>query len=120
MSYVCDGCGKRLVKGDLRYSVKIDVRAAYDTLEVGLIDLVRNHEQEIRELMKSLEAKSQKEVEESVYKNIELDLCPSCQRAFIRQPLRFHPEQAPSKDEVFDIDELLRSLGYGGGPDGED
>jgi hypothetical protein len=119
MSYVCDGCGKRLKKGDLRYRVKIDVRAAYDTLEVGLIDLVRNHEEEIRQILESLESAAQQEVEDSIYKNIELDLCPSCQKAYIRQPLRFHPEQAPSGDEPFDIDSLLRSLGYGEGEEGD-
>lgn len=120
MSYVCDGCGKKLKKGVLRYTVKIDVRAAYDTLEVGLIDLVRNHEEEIRQILESLETAAQQEVEDSIYKLIELDLCPSCQKAFIRQPLRFHPEQAPSGEGALDIDALLRSLGYGEGEEGGD
>ncbi len=37
----CDGCGKEMKQGDLRYTVKIDVRAAYDQLEITLLDLVR-------------------------------------------------------------------------------
>src|SRR3990172_9107287 len=119
MSYVCDGCGKKLKKGALRYTVKIDVRAAYDTLEIGLVDLIQDHEEEMRRILQTLDTETQQEVEDSIYKNLELDLCPSCQKAFIRQPLRFHPEQAPATDEAFDIDALLRSLGYGEGDDGE-
>jgi len=52
------------------------------------------------------------------YKKLELDLCPACQRIFVREPLRFHPEQAAEPPEI-DIDAFLRSLGYGGGKDAE-
>jgi hypothetical protein len=108
----CDGCGVLLKKHGLRYTVKIDVRAAYDELEIGLADLVRDHDQEIRELIDQLSGKDPREVEETVYKLITLDLCPRCQRAFIRDPLHFHPERA-LPDASIDIDGFLRSLGYG-------
>ena len=42
ITYTCDGCGKHLSEHDLRYAVKIEVRAAYDELEIGLADLVRD------------------------------------------------------------------------------
>jgi hypothetical protein len=113
VSYHCDGCGKDLPKNALRYTVAIDVRAAYDKLEVGLADLVRDHRPEILALIERLKSKSPEELEESVYKSIKLDLCPSCQRAFIRSPLRFHPEQGTTEGEI-DIDAFLRSLGLGG------
>lgn len=56
-----------------------------------------------------------------MYTNIRLDLCPACQRAFIRSPLRFHPEQAaPINPETdIDIDAFLRSLGLGASTEGE-
>lgn len=111
--YRCDGCGKGLKKHELRYTVKIDVRAAYDELEIGLADLVKDHDAEIRALLEQLSHRDPKEVEETVYKLIRLDLCPSCQKAFIRSPLRFHQEQG-GVDEELNIDEFLRSLGYGG------
>ena len=114
ITYTCDGCGRPLEKGSLRYRVKIDVRAAYDTLEIGLADLIRDHEAELAELLEKLKHKDPKEIEETVYKRIELDLCPTCQKAFIRDPLLFHPEQG-IPDEEFNIDDLLRSLGYGNG-----
>jgi len=110
--YRCDGCGAELPHTALRYTVNIDVRAAYDVLEVTLLDLVRDHRAEMIELIERLKHKDPREIEETVYKNIKLDLCPSCQRAFIRAPLRFHPEQGERETEI-DIDAFLRSLGIG-------
>lgn len=114
----CDGCGRELKKHQLRYTVKIDVRAAYDQLEIGLGDLIRDYRQEMIALIEKMRNKTPQEIEESVYKGLTLDLCPSCQRAFIRGPLRFHPEQSP-QDEPIDIDGFLRSLGYGGDKDSD-
>ena len=112
ITYTCDGCGKELPKDTLRYTVEVHVRAAYDTLEVTLADLVRNHRKEIVALIERMKRKTPKEIEETVYKNIKLDLCPSCQRAFLRSPLRFHPEQGAPESDI-DIDAFLRSMGYG-------
>ena len=106
----CDGCGKEMKKGALRYSVKIDVRAAYDQLEVSLADLVRDHRAEILALIERMKHKDPKEIEETVYKNFAFDLCPSCQRAYIKEPLRFHPEMGSVESDI-DIDSFLRSLG---------
>lgn len=118
ITYTCDGCGKILQKNALRYTVKIDVQAAYDKLEIGLLDLVRSHREEMLQLIESLKNKSPDEIEETVYKSIRLDLCPACQRAFIRDPLRFHPEQTVPDD--IDIDQFLRSLGYGRSSEGDE
>ncbi len=114
----CDGCGKEMRKGDLRYTVKIDVRAAYDEMEIHLADLVRDHRAEILSLIERLKDKDPTELEESVYKSFTLDLCPLCQRAYLRDPLRFHPEMGETDAEI-DIDGFLRSLGVNrtGGPE---
>lgn len=108
----CDGCSKELPKGALRYSVSIDVRAAYDGMEVGLAELIRDHRAELVALIEKLRDVDAKEIEETVYKLVKFDLCPSCQKAYIKDPLRFHPEQAPDSSEL-NIDTFLRSLGYG-------
>ena len=115
VEYRCDGCGRLLPQGALRYRVSIDVRAAYDQIEVGLMELVQDHRSEMLRLIAQLKDKAPAEIEETVYKLIKLDLCPSCQRAYIRDPLRFHPEQGPAENDAVDIDTFLRSLGYGGG-----
>lgn len=106
----CDGCGSEMLKGILRYRVKIDVRAAYDELEISLADLIRDHRAEMLALIEKLRDRDPREIEETVYKGFTLDLCPNCQRAYIKNPLRFHPEQAGPPSEI-DIDSFLRSLG---------
>lgn len=114
-SYTCDGCRKELPPGTLRYTVKIDVRAAYEELHFGLAELVRDHRRELIDLIKKLEREAEKtpaEIEETIYKALHLDLCPACQRAYIKDPLHFHPEQGESESDI-DIDSFLRSLGYG-------
>ena len=120
--YRCDGCGRKLAKRDLRYTVSIDVKAAYDEVEIHLHDLVRDHRSELEALLQRLNEKATTDLEASVYKKLELDLCPSCQRAYIREPLRFHPERSDPHAETTNVDEFLRSLGYGGPrtPDEED
>lgn len=110
--YRCDGCGRELPGNALRYTVKIDVQAAYDTLEVGLAELVHDHRAELLELIEKMRDLPPQKIEETVYKGLKLDLCPSCQRAFIANPLRFHPEGA-RESAPLDIDGFLRSLGYG-------
>lgn len=110
--YQCDGCGRELRKGQLRYNVNIDVKAAYDTMEVTLADLLRDHRDELKALIEKMEGDGTDAVEESVYKGFHLHLCPACQRAYIKGPLRFHPEQADESAPV-DIDAFLKSLGLG-------
>ena len=112
LTYTCDGCGWKLEKHALRYSIKIETRAAYDDLEIGLTELVQDHRQEMIKLIEQMKHKDPKAIEESIYKAMQLDLCPACHRAYIQSPLHFHPEQG-ADDASFDIDDFLRSLGYG-------
>jgi len=110
--YKCDGCGKELAENDLRYKVKIDVRAAYHETRIGLADLVRDHREEMLRLIKQMEQQEAAKLEEQVWKEMELDLCPGCQKAYITSPLHFHPEQGAAAASV-DIDAFLKSLGFG-------
>ncbi len=110
--YQCDGCGVSIVRKALRYQVSIDVRAAYDTLEVSLWDLVRDHRGELEALVGALDETDATHLEEQVYKKMVLDLCPECQRKFVQSPLRFGAESATGGPPA-DIDTFLRSLGYG-------
>ena len=114
ISYHCDGCGREIPQNALRYTVRIDVRAVYEEQEVGLMELIRDHREEILRLIKEMARKSPEDIEESIYKGLKLDLCPSCQRVYVRAPLCFHPEGEAPAEEI-DIDGFLRSLGYGGG-----
>lgn len=111
-TYRCDGCGVEIPKGNLRYTLSIDVRAAYDKQEIGLTELMRDHRAELASLIESMNDKSSEELEESVYKAFKYDLCPSCQRTYIRNPLAFFAQRG-SGEAAFDVDTFLRSLGFG-------
>lgn len=115
IQYRCDGCDREIPHGSLRYTVTIDVRAAYDEAEIGLLELVQDHRAEMLALIEKLKGKTSKELEETVYKGLKLDLCSRCQRAFIADPIHFHPEHG-EREAAVDIDGFLRSLGYGVGP----
>ena len=118
LKYQCDGCGREIPESALRYTVTIDVRAAYDEIEVRLADLIRDHRREILDLLEQLRHCNAGELEEQVYKKIKLDLCPTCQKAFIAAPLQFSPGQ-PARDMEIDVDRFLRSLGFGETPNEE-
>jgi len=108
--YTCDGCGATIEQDGLRYVVKIDARAAYGPLEIRLADLMRDHEAELRALVEQMKDRDPAEIEDEIYKLFGFDLCPSCYRAYIRGPLRFHPEREPAEPPLFDVDAFLRGL----------
>lgn len=110
VTYTCDGCGKEIPKKALRYKVKIDIRAAYDTLEITLADLLRDHEAELRALIEKLEKADPQRIQDEIFKILHLDLCPACYRSYIKDPLRFRVEAAAEEESEFDVDEFLRKL----------
>jgi hypothetical protein len=85
----CDLCGEELLKeSEVRYEVKIEVRAAYDPLRITDADLAKDFRQEIARVLQQLEGLSLAEAQNQVYRLFEFDLCPACQRAYIQNPLR--------------------------------
>jgi len=110
VTYTCDGCGKEIPQKALRYKMKIDIRAAYDTLEIKLADLLRDHEAEIRALIERMEDMDPQKLEDNICKVFRFDLCPDCYRSYISDPLRFHPEAAIRDESDFDVDAFLRRL----------
>lgn len=84
----CDRCGKGLlIDSDVRYVVTIEVKAAYDPMEITKDDLKRDFEAEMRRLLSQMEKISEEEAQEQVYKKFTFDLCPACQKKFVRNPL---------------------------------
>ena len=93
----CDRCGKELLKdSEARYEVKIEVKAAYDPLNVTDRDLEKDFRQEIAKVLQQLENLSLAEAQDQVYRLFEFDLCPACQRAYIRNPLRSDDDEVRS------------------------
>ncbi|MDQ7781200.1 MAG: hypothetical protein RDV41_16015 [Planctomycetota bacterium] len=84
----CDICGNGLLlDAPVRYEVKIEVKAAYDPMELSEDDLRRDFKAEIAALLKKLANRSATEMNDEVYKLIEFDLCMTCQKKYIKNPL---------------------------------
>ncbi len=85
---VCDRCGETLLlDSDVRYRVKIEVFAAYDPLEISKNDLQQNIEGKMEKLIRQMEKMDPEELQDQVHRSFEYDLCPDCQRDFLRDPL---------------------------------
>ena len=83
----CDRCGRGLLlDAPVRYEVKIEVKAAYDPLEMTEEDLA-NAEEELKKVLAQLRDYSAKEAQDEVYRAFAFDLCATCQREFLSAPL---------------------------------
>lgn len=86
----CDRCGETLLlDSSVRYLAKIDVRAAYDPMEITSSDISLDLNAEIARLLEQVQGLSTEQLEDSVHYHAEMDLCPHCQRAllaFLRPP----------------------------------
>ena len=87
MGRYCRRCGRELHEGDLRYEVRVEVKAGVDPLVVNPGDLAEDHAARIRELLQSCEGRSEEDLMRDVYVEFFFDLCPACQREYIKDPL---------------------------------
>ena len=110
--YCCDRCGARIEANELRYMLKMNIFAAYDTLKIEHSDLKKDYEDEIRKLIEKMEQMDPKELEEDVFKKLKFDLCRRCHRAFLKSPLGGEPADTESVSELppFDVDDFLRQI----------
>ena len=80
----CDSCGRELGRdSEVRYEVRIEVKAAYDPLEISAEDLEKDYRTEIAKLLRQLEGLSTTEAQNQVYRVFNFDLCLACQRRYI-------------------------------------
>lgn len=80
----CDGCGGELLTdSEVRYEVRIEVKAAYDPLEISAEDLEKDYRAEIAQVLRQLEGLSVTEAQNQVYRAFDFDLCPACQRRYL-------------------------------------
>jgi hypothetical protein len=83
----CDRCGQGLLlDAPVRYEVKIEVKSAYDPLELSAEDLA-NARAELERLVERLRDYSAGRAQDEVYREFRFDLCATCQRAFLAAPL---------------------------------
>ena len=84
----CDLCGKPLlVDSEVRYELRMEIKAAYDPLVLRDEDLQKDYGTEIARVLRQLEGLSSVEAQNEVYRVFEFDLCRACQRRFVQNPL---------------------------------
>jgi len=84
---ICDRCGQPLTAGEVRYIAQIRVFAAYDPLEITFDDLKRDYGKELQQVVEQCRSMSEDELLRSVYVEFHYDLCPACQKEYIKDPL---------------------------------
>lgn len=84
--YTCDLCGRSLRKKDVIYELNINVHAIYQPLQIDLVDMLKDHMDEIRRLIEELKDKDPQELQDQVYKTFKFHLCPVCQQKYIKNP----------------------------------
>jgi hypothetical protein len=83
----CDLCKQELLaKSEVRYEVRIEVKAAHDPLDLDAA-APPDYRTEIAKLLRQLERLSDEEIEKRVYRTFAFDLCSACQRRYIDNPL---------------------------------
>ena len=87
VTHICDRCGRPIEKGQLRYTVRIEVFAAADPLEITLDDLLRDTRREMDEALEECEKLTEEELMRDVYVQFQFDLCPSCQKSYVTDPM---------------------------------
>ena len=95
LHFTCDLCGKEMLnQEDSRYVVKIEVFAAHDPREITEADLDEDHMEAVSQLLHEMENNvADPDLEAPSYKKFRYDLCPECQKKFLRDPLNKEQEQ---------------------------
>jgi len=84
---ICDRCGNGLLlDAPVRYEVRIEVKSAYDPLELTTEDLA-NAAAGLKNAIESAKNLSAEEAQDEVYREFRFDLCRTCQKAFLKAPL---------------------------------
>lgn len=67
--------------------VEILVYAAYDPMEITREDLAGDLRGQMKELIKRLENRDPKELEDEVARHLRFNLCPPCQKKYLQNPV---------------------------------
>ena len=83
----CDRCDRGLLlDAPVRYEVSIEVKSAYDPLELMEEDLI-DAEAEMKRLLEKLKTVSPEAAQDEVYRKFRFDLCATCQKGYLKDPL---------------------------------
>ncbi len=86
--FSCDWCGKEMAPdSDRHFIVKMEIYAAHDPAELTEDDLDDDHLESLGELLQQIEDGDEDDDLPPAYTQIRLDLCPSCHKRFLKDPL---------------------------------
>ena len=86
--YTCDRCKCAIdAENDLRYIVRLEVRAAMDCGHEGDDEGDRDYLLELDEVLERAEDDSSDLVADDIYQQMRFDLCCECYRKFIKRPV---------------------------------
>ena len=81
-------CQKPLADDDgSRFIVKIEVYAAAGQLTFTRDQIERDSSREMRDLIDAMNRADPNDIEDQTYRRFQLDLCATCQRKYIADPL---------------------------------
>ena len=85
LHFTCDLCGQPL--GDERYTVRIDVRPAFDPDHLEEGDLDADHLDKIAATIEQMESTGDFELSDCGVKNFRYDLCAHCRDRYAKDPV---------------------------------
>ena len=87
----CDRCGNGLLlDAPVRYEVRIEVKSAYDPLELTNEDLAKAGD-ELHRTLDQLKNVTADQAQDEVYREFRFDLCATCQAQYLKSPLGPRP-----------------------------
>jgi uncharacterized lipoprotein len=88
IQFECDKCGRSLAANDPnRFIIRIEAFAAAGTIEMTNEELQRDPTEDIRSVLEELKQADADEIEDQTYRSMRFDLCATCHRTFLNQPL---------------------------------
>ncbi|NLX58774.1 MAG: hypothetical protein GXY74_06765 [Phycisphaerae bacterium] len=97
--FTCDMCGKVLLADEnTRYIVRIEVLAAYDPMELSADDVATDRRGEIQRLLDAMRQADPEALQDQVYRRMQFDLCPACQKRYLAHPLPEPPASGTNAD----------------------
>ncbi|MEZ6098522.1 MAG: hypothetical protein R3E01_06085 [Pirellulaceae bacterium] len=86
--HTCDRC-KRIIdpESDVRYVVRLEVRAVMDPIDMDEDENDRDHLLELHEILERCDDEDCDEISEEIYQSKRFDLCPACHRKFLKNPV---------------------------------
>ena len=80
MSRTCDNCGRIAPESEQMYTIRIEMFARAEPIEITLEDLLEDHTAKMEELLKQMEQLDPEEASDEIHESYRFDLCRACRR----------------------------------------